>query len=92
MAGSEPDTNGEKLKAEITEKMRTIMREMLADFKMEERQKRQEQLREEREERRERQEQPLAPPLRPFDLDANEIRQRPLEDDQETILAEPAVR
>ena len=51
MAGSEPDTNGEKLKAEIVEQMRTIMREMLANFKKEQRQERQEQLREEREER-----------------------------------------
>ena len=48
MAGSEPDTSGEKLKAEIVDQMRTIMRDMLAEFKREERQKRQEQLREER--------------------------------------------
>ena len=41
---------------------------------------------------RERQEQPLAPPLRPFDLNVDKIRQRPLEDDQETILAELTVR
>ena len=40
MAGSEPDTRWEKLKAEIAEQMRTIMREMLADFKKEERQER----------------------------------------------------
>ena len=45
MAGSEPDTSGEKLKAEITEQTRTIMREMLAEFKREERQEKQEQLR-----------------------------------------------
>ena len=51
MAGSEPDTNGEKLKAEIAEQTITIMREMLAYFKKEERQERQEQLRKEREER-----------------------------------------
>ena len=48
MAGSEPDTSGEKLKAEITEKTKIIMREMLAEFKREERHERQEQLREER--------------------------------------------
>ena len=92
MAGSEPDTNGEKLKAEIAEQTITIMREMLAYFKKEERQERQEQLRKEREERGERKEQPPAPPLCPFDLDADEIRQTPLEDYQETILAEPTVR
>ena len=92
MAGSEPDTSEEKLKAEITEQMRTIMKEMLVEFKRKERQERQKQLREERQERWERQEQPLAPPLRPFDLDADEMRQRLLEDDQEMILAEPAVR
>ena len=40
----------------------------------------------------ERQEQPPAPPLRPFDLDYDEIRQRLVEDDQETMLAEPMVR
>ena len=74
MAGSEPNTSGEKLKAEITEQTITIMREMLSDFKKEERQGRQEQLRKEREERGERQEQPPAPPMRPFDLDADEIR------------------
>ena len=91
MAGSEPDTSGERLKVEIAEQTRTIIRDMLVEFKKEERQERQEQLREERQERRERQEQPLAPPLRPFDLDADEIRQRPLEDDQKTILAEPIV-
>ena len=39
MAGSEPDTSGEKFKAEITEQKRTIIREMLAEFKKEERQK-----------------------------------------------------
>ena len=49
-------------------------------------------MRKEREERGERQEQPPAPPLCPFDLDADEIRQRPPEDDQEIILAEPTVR
>ena len=47
MAGSEPDTSGEKFKAEITEQKRTIMRERLAEFKREERQERQEQLRKE---------------------------------------------
>ena len=57
-----------------------------------ERQERQEQLREERQERRERQEQPPAPSLRPFNLDADKMRQRPLEDDQEMILAETTVR
>ena len=54
MAGSEPDTSGEKLKAEIAEQTITIMREMLAEFKKEERQKRQKQLRKKREERGER--------------------------------------
>ena len=48
MTGSEPETSGEKLKAEIIEQMRIIMRDMLAEFKKEERQERQEQLREER--------------------------------------------
>ena len=37
MAGSEPDTSGEKLKAELIEQIITIMREMLAEFKKEER-------------------------------------------------------
>ena len=103
MAGSEPESSGEKLKAEITEQIITLMREMFTDFKKDERQERQEQLRKEREERgerlelspappQERREQPPAPPLRPFDLDYDEIRQRQLEDDQETMLAEPMVR
>ena len=48
MAGSEPDTSGERLTAEIAEQMRTMMREILAEFKKEERQQRQEQLRGER--------------------------------------------
>ena len=56
MAGSESESFGEKLKAEITEQTRTIMREILVDFKKEERQERQEQLRKEREERQKRQE------------------------------------
>ena len=103
MAGSEPDTSGEKLKAEIAKQIITLMKEIFTEFKKEERQERQEQLRIEREERvgrqeqplappqerqeqppappQERQEQPLAPPLHPFDLDYDEIRQRPLEDD-----------
>ena len=96
MAGSEPESSGEKLKAEI-------MREMFAKFKKEEKQERQEQLRIEREIRAGKQEQPPAPPqkrqeqppaplLRPFDLDYDEIKQRPIEDDQETMLAEPMVR
>ena len=51
MAGFEPESSGEKLKAEITEQTITIMREMLVEFKKEERQERQEQLRKEREER-----------------------------------------
>ena len=42
MAGSEPESSGERLKAEIAEQMITIMREMLAEFKKEERQERQE--------------------------------------------------
>ena len=98
MAGSEPESSGEKLKFEIAEQTRDIMREMFAEFKKEERQERQEQLRIEREEKKgkqeqllappqERQEQPPVPPLRPFDLDYDEIRQRPVEDDQETMLA-----
>ena len=49
MAGSEPESSGEKLKAEIVEKTRDIMREMFAEFKKEEKQERQEQLRIERE-------------------------------------------
>ena len=40
MAGSEPDTSGEKLKAEISEQTITIMREMFTEFKKEERQER----------------------------------------------------
>ena len=40
MAGSEPDTSGERLTAEIAEQMRTILRDMLAEFKKEERQER----------------------------------------------------
>ena len=62
MAGSEPNTSGEKLKAKIAEQTITLMREMFAEFKMEERQERQKQLRIEREERAGRQEQPPAPP------------------------------
>ena len=33
MSGSEPDNSGERLKAEIAEQTRVIMREMLAEFK-----------------------------------------------------------
>ena len=54
MAGSEPNTSGKKLKAEIAEQTITLMREMFAEFKKEERQERQEQLRIEREDRAER--------------------------------------
>ena len=36
MAGSEPKSNGEKLKAEIAEQTRDIMREMFAEFRKEE--------------------------------------------------------
>ena len=103
MAGSELKSSEEKLKAEIAEQTWDIIREMFAEFKKEEKQERQEQLRIEREIRagkqeqppappQERQEQPPAPPIQPFDLDYDEIRQRPMEDDQETLLAEPIVR
>ena len=103
MSGSEPESSGEKLKAEIAEQTRDIMRDMFAEFKKEEKQEKQEQLRLEREIRAgkqeqlltsqpERQEQPPAPPMQPFDLDYEEIRQRSVEDDQETLLAEPVVR
>ena len=40
MAGSEPDTSGERLKAEIAEQTKTIMRDMLAEFKKEKSQER----------------------------------------------------
>ena len=103
MAGSEPESSGEKLKAEIAEQTRDIMREMFAEFKKEEKQEKQEQLRLEREIRAgkqeqlptsqpERQKQPPAPPMQPFDLDYDEIRQRLVEDDRETMLAESMVR
>ena len=36
MSESEPDNSGERLKAKITEQTRAIMREMLAEFKREE--------------------------------------------------------
>ena len=49
MARSEPGSSGEKLKAEIAEQTRDIMREMFAELKKEEKQERQEQLRIERE-------------------------------------------
>ena len=98
MAAFEPESSGEKLKTEITEQTRDIMREMFVEFRKEEKEEKQERLRLEREERtgkqeqppappQERQEQPPAPPLRPFDLDYDEIRQRPIEDDQEIMLA-----
>ena len=85
MAGSEPESNGEKLKAEIIEQTRDIMRKIFAEFKKEDKQERQEQLRIEREERKgkqeqppappqEIQEQPFAPPMRSFDLNYDEIR------------------
>ena len=103
MAGSELESSGEKLKAEIAEQTRDIMREMFTEFKKEKKQEKQEQLRLEREIRvgkqeqlptsqPERQEQPPAPLMQPFDLDYDEIRQIPMEDDQETLLAEPMVR
>ena len=38
MAGSESESFGEKLKAKIAEQIKTIMREMMAEFKREERQ------------------------------------------------------
>ena len=85
MAGSEPESSGEKLKAEIAEQTKDIMREMFAEFRKEKKEEKQERLRLEREERtgkqeqppappKERQEQPPAPPLRHFDLDYDEIR------------------
>ena len=92
MAGSEPESSGEKLKTEITEQTRDIMREMFAEFRKEDRQERQEQLRIEREERKGKQEEPMAPPQRPFDLDYDEIRQKSVEDNQEALLTEPMVR
>ena len=49
MSGSEPESSGEKLKAEIAEQTRDIMREMFVEFKKEEKQEKQEQLRLERE-------------------------------------------
>ena len=49
MVGSEPESSGEKLKYEIAEQTRDIMREMFAEFKKEEREKKQERLRLERE-------------------------------------------
>ena len=60
MLRSEIDNSGERLKAEIAEQTRTIIREMLAEFKREEREEKQEQLREERQER---QNIAAAPPL-----------------------------
>ena len=36
MAGSEPESSGEKFKAEIAEQTRDIMREMFTEFKKEE--------------------------------------------------------
>ena len=74
MAGSEPESSGEKLKAEIAEQTRDIMREMFAEFKKEEKQEKQEQLRLEREIRAGKQEQPPVPPMQPFDLNYEEIR------------------
>ena len=35
MSGFEPDNSGERLKAEIAEQMKAIMKEMLAEFKRE---------------------------------------------------------
>ena len=51
MAGSELESSGEKLKAEISEQNRDIMKEMFAEFKKEERKEKHERLRLEREER-----------------------------------------
>ena len=58
MAGSEPQSSGEKLKAEIAEQTRDIMREMFAEFKKEEKQEKREQLRLEKKIRTRKQEQP----------------------------------
>ena len=63
MSGSEPESSGEKLKAEIAEQTRDIMREMFAEFKKEEKQEKQEQLRLEREIRAGKQEQQPVPPM-----------------------------
>ena len=76
MVGFDFEAFGEKLKAEITEQTRTIMREMMAEFR--------------REERQERQEPP--PQMRPFDLDVETSGKQPIEGDQETLLAEPITR
>ena len=53
-----------------------MMREIIAEFRKEERQERQEP----------------PPQLRPFDLDAETLRKQPMEDDQETLVVEPITR
>ena len=78
MAGFDFEAFGEKLKAEIAEHTRIIMREMMAEFR-EERQAVAPIT-------------PPAPQYRPFDLDAKTSRKQPMEGDQETLLAEPITR
>ena len=74
MAGFDFEAFKEKLKAEITEQTRTIMREIMAEFRKKEKQE------------------PPPPLLHSFDLDTETSRKQPIEDDQETLLAEPITR
>ena len=42
--------------------------------------------------RREEKQEPPPPQLHPFDLDAETLEKQPIENDQETLLAEPIIR
>ena len=74
--------DSESFKKELLEEIRNEARQMIRDMMAE--------LREEK--------QAVAsttlpaPQYRPFDLDAETSRKRPMEDDQETLLAEPITR
>ena len=75
MARFDFEAFGEKLKVEIAEQTRTIMREMMVEFR-----------------REKKQEPPPPPQLCPFDLDVKTSGKQLIEDDQETLLAEPITR
>ena len=87
MTGSDLETFKEQMKSELVDQTRTIIWEMLTESKGVE-----------REEREERQAAtvalpvPPAPPFRPFDIVVETSGKQLIEDDQETLLAEPITR
>lgn len=80
-ASASPSFDQEKFKTEMAEQTRTILREMMVEMSS---------VRQE----------PLAPPPvpapipppQPFDINAEDLGRQQLDDDQETVLAEPVIR